>query len=74
MSNPFPIDRTFTPPATFREVKSNSFIYERPNTLPADWCEEMIRRFEAHPEQQNRGASARPRGWTPRSSAPWTWW
>ena len=54
-SNPFPIERTFTPPASFREVKPLSFIYERPNTIPADWCEEMIRRFEAHPEQQNPG-------------------
>ena len=55
MSNPFPIEREFTPPASFREAKPNTFIYERPNTLPADWCNEMIRRFEAHPEQQNEG-------------------
>ena len=55
MENPFPVERRFTPPASFREVKPGSFIYERPNTLPADWCEEMIRRFEAHPEQQNPG-------------------
>lgn len=55
MSNPFPIDREFNPPKSFREVKPNSFIYERANTLPADWCAEMIRRFEASPEQQRKG-------------------
>jgi len=55
MSNPFPIEREFTPPASFHEAKPNTFIYERPKTLPADWCNEMIRRFEAHPEQQNEG-------------------
>jgi hypothetical protein len=55
MSNPFPVERTVKPLPTFREVKPGSFIFERPNTLPADWCEEMIRRFEAHPEQQRKG-------------------
>ncbi len=62
MSNPFPVERTFTPPASFREVKPNTFIYERPNTLPDDWCEEMIRRFEAHPEQQNAGRIGQDQG------------
>ena len=62
MSNPFPVERTFTPPTSFREVKPNTFIYERPNTLPADWCEEMIRRFEAHPEQQNAGRIGQTQG------------
>ncbi len=62
MSNPFPVERQFTPPASFREVKPNSFIYERPNPLPADWCEEMIRRFEAHPEQQNQGRIGQTQG------------
>ncbi|RMG38292.1 MAG: 2OG-Fe(II) oxygenase [Gammaproteobacteria bacterium] len=61
-SNPFPVERTFTPPASFREVKPLSFIYERPNTIPADWCEEMIRRFEAHPEQQNPGRIGQVQG------------
>jgi hypothetical protein len=42
-------------PASFREVKPHTFIYERPSTIPADWCEEMVRRFEANPEQQNKG-------------------
>lgn len=49
------IERSIKPLPTFREVKPNSFIFERPNTIPADWCEEMVARFEAHPEQQNKG-------------------
>jgi len=55
MLNPFPVERAVTPLSSIREVKSGSFIFERPGALPADWCEEMIRRFEAHPEQQNAG-------------------
>lgn len=55
MSNPFPIDRAVKPLPTFREVKPGSFIFERPNTIPADWCEEMIHRFEANPEHQRKG-------------------
>ena len=55
MSNPFPAERHVKPLPTFREVKPGSFIFERPNTIPADWCEEIIRRFEAHPEQQRKG-------------------
>jgi len=38
-----------------REVKPLSFIYEIPNSLPADTCREMIRRFEANPDQQYAG-------------------
>lgn len=55
MSNPFPVERTVKPLPTFREVKPGSFIFERPNTIPANWCEEIIRRFEAHPEHQRKG-------------------
>ncbi|MCB1803051.1 MAG: 2OG-Fe(II) oxygenase, partial [Gammaproteobacteria bacterium] len=62
MSNPFPIERTVKPLSTFCEVKPGSFIFERPNTLPADWCEEMIRRFEANPEQQNPGRIGQMQG------------
>jgi hypothetical protein len=62
MSNPFPTERTFVPPASFREIKPGSFIYERPNTIPAEWCEEMIRRFEAHPDQQNAGRIGQTQG------------
>ena len=55
MDNPFPVERRFKPLSSFRELAPNSFIFERPGTLPADWCEEIIRRFEAHPEQHNAG-------------------
>ena len=55
MQNPFPIERTVTPLKTIREVKPGSFVFERPNALPAQWCEEIMRRFEAHPEQQTAG-------------------
>ncbi len=55
MDNPFPIDRVAKPLHSLRELAPNSFIFERPNTLPADWCDEIIRRFEANPEQQNEG-------------------
>ena len=55
MSNPFPIERAVKPLDSFREVKPGSFIFERPNTIPADWCDEIVRRFEANPEHQNPG-------------------
>lgn len=62
MTNPFPVERTPQTLETFREVRPNSFIFERPQTIPADWCEEMIRRFEAHPEQQNQGRVGQVQG------------
>ena len=62
MSNPFPIERTVKPLSSFREIKPGSFIFERPNTIPADWCEEMMRRFEANPEQQNKGRIGQVQG------------
>ena len=37
------------------EIKPLSFIYEIKNALPADMCREMIRRFEANPDQQYAG-------------------
>jgi hypothetical protein len=37
------------------EVKPLSFIYEVRNALPPESCREMVRRFEAHPEQQYQG-------------------
>ena len=55
MSNPFPVDRRIIPPATFKEIKPNTFIYERPNTIPKDWCDEIVRRFEAQPEHHKKG-------------------
>jgi len=38
-----------------REVKPSSFIYEVAQALPGDVCQEAIRRFEAHPDQQYPG-------------------
>lgn len=35
-----------TPLKTIREVKANTFIFEKPNALPLDICKEMVRRFE----------------------------
>lgn len=40
---------------TLRELKPHSFIYEVENALPADLCDEMVARFEGHPEQQHDG-------------------
>lgn len=48
-------ERTLQPLQSFREVAPNSFIFERPGALPGDFCDEVIRRFEAHPEQQHPG-------------------
>jgi len=44
-----------TPLSTIREVKPGSFIFERPLALPPAFCDEVIHRFEAHPEQQHEG-------------------
>ena len=45
-----------TPPLkTIREVKANSFIFEKPRALPLDICNEIIRRFEASPDEQYAG-------------------
>ncbi|MBF0255718.1 MAG: 2OG-Fe(II) oxygenase [Gammaproteobacteria bacterium] len=41
--------------STIRELAPNSFIFERPGALPESFCAEVIRRFEANPEQQRRG-------------------
>lgn len=42
-------------PYNFREIKPLSFIFEVDGALPADVCREMVRRFEARPEQQYQG-------------------
>ena len=43
------------PLQNIHEVKPESFIFEAPNALPVDICNEMIRRFEANPEEQYEG-------------------
>ncbi len=50
-----PIDRELIPLPSIREVKPGSFIFARPNALPPSFCDEVIARFEAHPEQQHEG-------------------
>jgi hypothetical protein len=37
------------------EVKEHSFIFEKQRALPIDVCNEMIRRFEASPDEQYAG-------------------
>ncbi len=40
---------------TLRELRPHSFIYEVRHALTRETCDDMIRRFEAHPEQQYAG-------------------
>ena len=35
-----------TPLKTIKEVKANSFIFEKPHALPLDICNEMVRRLQ----------------------------
>ena len=43
------------PLTNIREVKAGSFIFERPLALSPAFCDEVIERFEAHPEHQHAG-------------------
>lgn len=40
---------------TIQEVKQNTFIFEKQNALPPSLCENVIRRFEQHNEDQYQG-------------------
>ena len=40
---------------SIKEVKANSFVYEIADALPKDVCQEMIRRFEKHEDEQYAG-------------------
>ncbi|HEC25812.1 MAG TPA: 2OG-Fe(II) oxygenase [Gammaproteobacteria bacterium] len=40
---------------SIREIIPNTFIFEKINALPADLCDDMIRRFEASEEDQYPG-------------------
>jgi hypothetical protein len=45
-----------TPPLeTIREVKPNSFIFEKPNAIPLEICNNLIERFEAATDEQYLG-------------------
>ena len=50
-----PFERSIAPLASIREVVPGSFIFERPLALPPVFCDGVIERFEAHPEQQYEG-------------------
>jgi hypothetical protein len=47
--------RTQVEPYKIKELEPNSFIFEIENALTEDICTEIIRRFEASPEQQYQG-------------------
>ncbi len=49
------VERQRVPLSSMREVKPNSFIFERPGALPPSFCEEVMRRFEAQPEYHHAG-------------------
>jgi len=40
---------------TIRELKENSFIFEKKNALDAGFCQDVIRRFEENPQDQYQG-------------------
>ena len=40
---------------TIAETKAHSFIFEKRNALSAEFCDDAIRRFEQHPEDQYQG-------------------
>lgn len=50
-----PTERQAESLVSIREVKTGSFIFERPLALSPTFCKEVIERFEAHPEQQHAG-------------------
>jgi len=50
-----PLSRRVPPLASIREVAAGTFIFERALALPPAFCDEVIARFEAHPEQQYEG-------------------
>ena len=49
------MEKTVSPLSTIVEVKPDTFIFEKHNALPTEACDEMIRRFEAHKDEQYEG-------------------
>ncbi len=43
------------PLSSIREVRKDTFIFEKPDALPLDVCNEMIRRFEQNEDEQYEG-------------------
>jgi Rps23 Pro-64 3,4-dihydroxylase Tpa1-like proline 4-hydroxylase len=48
-------DRPIPPLPTLRELKPGSFVFERSGALPPSFCDEVVKRFEANPQQQYAG-------------------
>jgi Rps23 Pro-64 3,4-dihydroxylase Tpa1-like proline 4-hydroxylase len=49
------MEKTVPPLKTIFEVKPNTFIFEKKNSIPAEACEEIIRRFEMRTDEQYAG-------------------
>jgi len=50
-----PLPRQSPTLQTIRELGNNTFIFVKDKALPLDVCSEMIRRFEAHADEQYEG-------------------
>jgi len=50
-----PFNHPVKPLETIGEVKPGSFIFERLNALPDDFCDEVVRRFESSENYQRKG-------------------
>jgi predicted 2-oxoglutarate/Fe(II)-dependent dioxygenase YbiX len=50
-----PAEARHSPLQTINEVRRDTFIFEKHGALPTDICKEMIRRFEASPDDQYEG-------------------
>jgi len=55
MTDETPFDRSVAPLSTIREVRPDTFIFERPNALPDAFCDEVVQRFEAQTEYHRAG-------------------
>jgi hypothetical protein len=51
----FDSERPIAPLQTLHELLPGSFVFERPGALPPSFCDEVIQRFEANPQQQYAG-------------------
>ena len=52
------MEKTVPPLKSILEVKPNTFIFEKKNSIPAEACEEIIRRFEMRTDEQYTGRVA----------------
>ncbi len=48
-------ERRIPPLRSLRELAPGSFVFARPGALPPSFCDEIVSRFEANPEQQYAG-------------------